>query len=48
MAATNQADLLTVTLKKEIMLQVNQRLFDTGMISEELYQQAKIKIVDGT
>lgn len=48
MTANNQPDILTVTLKKEIMLQVNQRLFDIGMISEEMYQQAKIKIVDGT
>lgn len=48
MAVSNQPDILTVTLKKEIMLQVNQRLFDIGMISEEMYQQAKIKIVDGT
>lgn len=35
-------------LKKEIMLQVNQRLLDIGMISKEIYRQAKIKIVNGT
>lgn len=48
MTATNQTETWTVELKKEIMLQVNQRLFDTGMISEEIYRQAKIKIVNGT
>lgn len=47
MTAADQADILRAALKKEIMLQVNQRLFDTGMISEQLYRQAKIKIVDG-
>ena len=37
---------VTVALKKEIMLQINQALFDQRMISKELYEQAKIKIVD--
>lgn len=48
MAATNRTETWKVELKKEIMLQVNQRLLDTGMISEEIYRQAKIKIVNGT
>lgn len=48
MTATNQNETWTVELKKEIMLQVNQRLLDTGVISEELYRQAKVKIVNGT
>lgn len=34
-----------VALKKEIMLQVNQELFDQNIISKEVYEQAKIKIV---
>lgn len=47
MTATNQNEAWTVELKKEIMLQINQRLLDTGVISEEIYRQAKTKIVSG-
>ena len=32
-------------LKQEIMLQVNERLYETGVISEEVYEAAKDKIV---
>lgn len=32
-------------LKSEIMLQINERLYIRGIISRELYEQAKIKIV---
>ncbi len=32
-------------LKQEIMLQVNERLYIQGLISKELYEQAKIRIV---
>lgn len=32
-------------LKQEIMLQINQRLFDKGVISQDVYEQAKIKLV---
>lgn len=39
---------MAVALKKEIMLQINQRLFLMGMISEKVYQQAQEKIVTGT
>lgn len=33
-----------VSLKQEIMLHVNKRLYIQGMISKELYEQARIKI----
>lgn len=36
---------MTDELKSEIMLQVNERLYIKGLISRELYEQAKIKIV---
>ena len=32
-------------LKSEIMLQINERLYISGLISRELYEQARIKIV---
>lgn len=48
MKAANQNEPLAAALKKEIMLQVNQRLFSTGMISQGVYEQAKRKIADGT
>ena len=32
-------------LKSEILLQVNERLYLRGLISRELYEQAKVKIV---
>lgn len=32
-------------LKSEIMLQINERLYIRGLISRELYEQAKVKIV---
>ena len=37
---------LDPALKQEIMLQVNQRLFDHGVISKAVYEAAKIKIVN--
>ena len=33
------------TLRIEIMLQINERLYIRGLISRELYEQAKFKIV---
>ena len=38
----------TVALKSEIMLLINRRLFEKGAISKEVYEQAKIKIVNRT
>ena len=32
-------------LKSEIMLQINERLYLRGLISRELYEQAKVRIV---
>ena len=32
-------------LKSEIMLQINERLYIRGLISRELYEQARVKIV---
>lgn len=34
-------------LKKELMLQINQRLFDQGLLARETYEEAKIRIVNG-
>ena len=48
MTAANQTEILEAALKKEIMLQINHRLFGMGMISEDVYEQAKRKIVNGT
>lgn len=33
-------------LKKEIMLHINQRLFERGTIPKDMYEQAKVKIVN--
>ena len=48
MNAANQQEIMAAAQKKEIMLQVNQRLFERGMISEDVYKEAKQKIVSGT
>lgn len=32
-------------LKSEIMLQINERLYLGGLISREVYEQARVKIV---
>ena len=32
-------------LKSEIMLQINERLYLRGLISRELYEQARVEIV---
>jgi len=37
---------LDPALKQEIMLQVNQRLFDNRVISKAVYEAAKIRIVN--
>lgn len=37
-----------VALKSEIMLLINQRIFERGVISKEVYEQAKIEIVNRT
>ena len=34
-----------VALKIEIMLQINERLYLKGLISQTLYEQAKLKII---
>lgn len=33
------------TLRQEIMLQINQRLYDGGIITKDAYEVAKIKII---
>lgn len=33
-------------LKKELMLQVNQRLFEQGFLARKVYEEAKVKIVN--
>lgn len=35
-------------LKSELKLQINQRLFERGTISREVYEQAKLKLVSPT
>lgn len=35
----------TVLLKQELMLQINQALFEKGTISQEVFELAKIKIL---
>lgn len=35
-------------LKRELKLQINQRLFERGIISCEVYEQAKLKLVSPT
>lgn len=37
-----------VALKMELKLQLNQSLFEKGVISRELYETAKMKIVADT
>ena len=39
------ANEMQAALKGEIMLQVNERLYLRGLISRELYEQARIRIV---
>ena len=38
---------LSARLRQEIFLQINQRLYEAGVISQELYQEAQIRIVSG-
>ena len=37
---------LPLELKKELMLQINQRLFEQGLLAQETYAEAKVKIVN--
>lgn len=32
-------------LKQEVKLHINNRLYETGMISKEVYEEAKVRIV---
>lgn len=34
-------------LVREIMLQINEGLYIKGLVSQEMYEQAKVKIVNG-
>lgn len=36
---------LPLELKKELMLQINQRLFEQGILPKAMYEEAKIRIV---
>ena len=38
---------LPLDLKQELMLQINQRLFDQRLLSRETYEEAKVRIVNG-
>ena len=38
-------DAAMVTLKKELMLQVNENLYKQNAISKEIYESAKLKIL---
>lgn len=33
-------------LKREIMLQINERLYIQGYITKEMYEQAKLRIIE--
>ncbi len=48
MATARETTPQAVVLRNEVMLQINQRLFDSGIISKDVYEQAKIKIVSST
>lgn len=37
---------MQAALKIEILLQINERLYSGGVISRDLYEQAKLKIVE--
>ena len=37
----------TGTMKQELMLQINQALLDQGIITRDLYEKAKARIVSG-
>ena len=39
------ANEMQAALKSEILLQINERLYLRGLISRELYEQAKVRIV---
>ena len=39
---------ISLELKREIMLQINERLYIQGHISQEMYEQAKVRIPEGT
>lgn len=39
---------INAELKQEVLLHVNQRLFQQGIIGQEIYEQAKVKIVSST
>jgi len=45
MGSDVMASELQAALKSEIMLQINERLYLRGLISQTLYEQAKFKIV---
>lgn len=38
-------EILSRRLKQEIELHVNERLYETGVISKEVYEEAKVRIV---
>ena len=39
---------MPLELKREIMLQINTRLYIQGHISQEMYEQAKVRILERT
>ena len=45
MAAEKDGQLQTVVLKQEVKMQINQALFERGVIPRENYELAKIKIL---
>ena len=48
MAAEKDERQKTGALKQELKLQINQALFSKGLISREIYDLAKIKILQET
>ena len=41
-----ERDMPNERLEEELMLQINESLFRKGIIPEQVYEQAKIKIVE--
>lgn len=48
MAAGCDGSRENAALEREIMLQINERLFQMGIIPRDMYEQTGIKIVTGT
>lgn len=48
MAVTSKENQKMIALRNEIKLQINQNIFDQGLISREIYELAKNEILRNT